>query len=398
MQKKLIAVAVAGALGAPVLAYAQASTVQVFGTLYTEYAQFSPGQYPNGPHTNVDMLQTPGSEIGFKGEEQLGGGMSAWFQCASTADTRGTSQNGWCSRNSAVGLKGGWGNAFIGNWDTPFKRVYGVNRIVNETGAWGDSFLMVGGSTTTDSRQNPGEFIRRQSNSINYDSPNFGGFQLMIGTNASTQSSGQTSGNPTNKPRLWSFGGTYNNGPLNIGLAYETHKDFAPASAAGNAVAIGGFSGTDKAWLGSIGYVYGPVKIGAMYTQQKFEPSPGTDLKVNAWQIAADWTIVGPHGVRAGYTKADDTKGSFAVSQAAGPAGIVGSASTRVANGGAGGTGATLWQISYVNTLSKRTEATIGYARLDNKNNAGYALGGLAQPTSAGTDQHAWGASLRHRF
>ena len=36
MQKKLLAVAVAGALGAPAAVMAQTSTVQIFGTAYIE--------------------------------------------------------------------------------------------------------------------------------------------------------------------------------------------------------------------------------------------------------------------------------------------------------------------------------------------------------------------------
>src|SRR4051812_11883209 len=114
MQKKLLAVAMAGALGAPAIALAQSSTVQVFCTLYAEYtvhvnqADAPPAAAPIG-RTSADFLQTPGSEIGFKGEEKLGGGLSAWFQCASTADVRGDSKDGWCSRNSAIGLKGGFG-------------------------------------------------------------------------------------------------------------------------------------------------------------------------------------------------------------------------------------------------------------------------------------------------
>src|SRR5690606_27635528 len=122
MQKKLIAVAVAGALAAPAAALAQ-STVQVYGTAYMEWGFINQGPdntaAPFDP-ANADVLQAPGSAVGFKGEEKLGGGMSAWFQCESSADLRGVNQNGFCSRNSAVGLKGSFGNAFIGIWDTPF--------------------------------------------------------------------------------------------------------------------------------------------------------------------------------------------------------------------------------------------------------------------------------------
>ena len=145
MQKKLLAVALAGAFGAPALALAQSSTVQVFGTMYGEYSvHVDQGDAPGGAsRSNADFIQTPGSEIGFKGEEKLGGGLSAWFQCASTADPRGQSQNGWCSRNSALGLKGGFGNVFIGNWDTPFKRTISPTAVGgNDTGIFGTAFLL----------------------------------------------------------------------------------------------------------------------------------------------------------------------------------------------------------------------------------------------------------------
>ena len=66
MQKKLLAVALAGAFGAPAMALAQSSTVQVFGTMYVEYTvHASQGDTPAGAgRSSADFLQTPGSEIG----------------------------------------------------------------------------------------------------------------------------------------------------------------------------------------------------------------------------------------------------------------------------------------------------------------------------------------------
>src|SRR3954464_12493252 len=143
MKKTVMAATLAAAFGAPTGALAQSSAVQIFGTIYVEYTvHANQGDAPGGvDRTGADFLQTPGSEIGFKGEEKLGGGLSAWFQCASTADPRGQSQNGWCSRNSALGLKGGFGNVFIGNWDTPFKRTISPWTVGgNDTGIWGTAF------------------------------------------------------------------------------------------------------------------------------------------------------------------------------------------------------------------------------------------------------------------
>jgi len=56
MNKKLMAVAVAGALAAPALAFAQASTVQIYGKLTYEYGIADQG---NG-RPNVDYADSPG--------------------------------------------------------------------------------------------------------------------------------------------------------------------------------------------------------------------------------------------------------------------------------------------------------------------------------------------------
>src|SRR3954468_4779909 len=166
MNKKVMTLAVAGAFAAPAAAFAQASNVQIFGTIYLEYAYAKQGPLgigaagangsPNSPAgsvnggdlVNVDIMQTPGSEIGIKGEEALGGGMSAWFQCTSTADIRASGTAGFCTRNSAIGVKGSFGNVYAGNWDMPMKRTTGAARIVSDTGIWGVGRMLYGDSST----------------------------------------------------------------------------------------------------------------------------------------------------------------------------------------------------------------------------------------------------------
>jgi len=64
MNKKLMALAVAGAFAAPAAAFAQASNVQIFGTMYLEYAYAKQGAIAGpsgGDLVNVDIMQTPGS-------------------------------------------------------------------------------------------------------------------------------------------------------------------------------------------------------------------------------------------------------------------------------------------------------------------------------------------------
>ncbi len=413
MNKKLLAVAVAGALGSPAVVLAQTSTVQIYGTMYVEYSFADQGS-GIGPAFNersdVDFLQTPGANVGFKGEEKLGGGLSAWFQCESTADPRGQGQEGWCSRNSALGMKGGFGNLFIGNWDTPFKRTMGPGNVgSNDTGIWGSAFLLTAGSTTTGLGGTTngivrGAFRRRQNTSINYDSPRFGGFQVMAAYTSAQSATATLDGANNNKPRVMSLGAQYSAGPIYIAGGYEMHDEFHtfPGAGAGVPVVAGSpRNGDDKGWHIAAAYTWGPVRFGGIYTRQKFETgtvAAPTDSKVSAWHLGVDWKIVGPHGLRAGYTKAGDMKGT------PGAVAIAGSAATRPAVPAAGlpnDTSADLWQIRYVYTFSKRTEFNFGFVKLDNDGGATYSLGGLTGGVAAmapGTNQDAWAASLRHRF
>ena len=416
MQKKLMAVAVAGVLGAPAVALAQSSTVQVFGTMYIEYSIADQGgnaAVPSLERTTADYIQTPGSEVGFKGEEKLGGGLSAWFQCTSTADPRGISQNGWCSRNSALGMKGAFGNVFIGNWDTPFKRTISPSNVGgNDTGSWGTAFLLTGGSTTTawpgqaaGSGASAGRaiFKRRQNSSINYDSPNFGGFQVMVATTAAQASTGTLDAANNNKARIMSVGGQYSAGPIYVGVGYEIHKDANGVSGV-PVVAGSPREGDDTGWHIGAAYTWGPVKFGGLYTRQKVEmgtvAAPG-DVRYRAWHLGVDWKIVGPHGLRAAYTRAQDTRGTPGTAFAAGVGGngVVrpGVAPIGVSNDN----GAKLYQIRYVYTFSKRTEFNFGYVKLDNDSVGTYNLGGLTGGPAAmrpGENQDAWVMSLRHTF
>ena len=426
MQKRLMAVAVAGALAAPAAVMAQ-STVQVYGNLYMEYAFTKQGRSTptNAAGTNfadrvdADIFQTGGSAIGFKGQEKLGGGMSAWFQCESTADPRGVSQNGWCGRNSAVGLKGGFGNFFVGNWDTPFKRARVGNIGGRDTGVFGTAFLLYGNSTTTGDGADAGVFARRQRNSINYDSPKFGGFQFMASTSTTNASTGLTSTAAEAKARVWSLGGAYAQGPLTIAAGYERHKNHYSNAVRGTGAISGLANGTttfavakvDATTAGdesgyhiSAAYAFGNVKVGGTFTEQEADTlaaaaAAPSKVKVKAYHVGVEWKLSGPHNVHFGYTRADDVKG-LAGAQMAPVAGTsVGLRPTVPAAGTS--SGADMWQVRYLHDFSKRTTGSLGYVSLKNDRGASYDLGGLnygGNLQSSGAKQSAIAASIQHRF
>ena len=393
MNKKLLATAVAGAFAAPALVYAQNATVQVYGRANVEYGYVDQGS----GRPNQDMFQTPGgSAVGFKGQEQLGGGLSAWFQCESSADVRGLNQDGFCSRNSAIGLRGGWGNVFFGKWDTPFKRAGAVGTVgTGETGVQGAAFLTFGNSTGGGASGGQGAsqslsrivWKRRETSTINYESPDFSGFKVGAAYSAANATS-VVDATTAPKPRVGSLGATYSNGPLNVGLAYEKHWEFG---------GIGG-DNDDRAWtIGASYNLMGNLLIGIQYIDQKYETSTTSEVKKKNWHIGADWNFAGPHHVLGVWTRAGDSKGNATAAQTA-AAGLTTGNGAIVAPGG--DTGGDFWSIQYGYDFSKRTIGRIGYVRVSNDTNARYSLGGLATvpAASAGTDQSAFFLYGQHNW
>src|SRR5882672_4784078 len=92
MNKKLLAVAVAGALAAPVVAFAQ-SSVTMYGSIDVAYVS---KVNKTGSGVTASSVQgigegwQAGNRIGFRGSEDLGGRMSALFNIEQGIDiTRG---------------------------------------------------------------------------------------------------------------------------------------------------------------------------------------------------------------------------------------------------------------------------------------------------------------------
>jgi len=410
MNKKLMAMAVAGALATPMAALAQTSTVQIYGLINAEYGFVdNPDTTAGAGRSNTDTINSGASRIGFKGEERLGGGLSAWFQCESSLEFLGgggpTSGN-WCDRNSALGLKGGFGNVYIGTWDAPMKRVSGVTRITNETGWTGTQTMTLSNGGAWN-----GTFSRRNAHTVNYDTPNWGGFSAsgqyttlqairgLGGTNAGIDA-GTPPGNvsPTPKGRAWSVSAQYTGGPFYIGAAYTRSDDDKSAGRRDN----GNDGGRDDAWLIGATYTFGPVKVGLTYIDAQIDcvrttatgagscgtganPGgwPGTGFTQNqerkSWNLAADWNIAGPHTLRAGYANAGDIDRDGAAT----------------ANDGA-----KLYQIGYIYSLSKRTQVGVAYARQDNDSAGTYSLtgGGGGAGVRAGDTQSVINFQMVHTF
>lgn len=372
MNKKLIAMAVAGALGAPGVALAQASTVQIYGRFNVDYGVSV--RQPNtaaglNRHT-ADLLDSGSSRLGFKGEEKLGGGMSAWFQCETQIEALAPdAPAGWCGRNSALGLKGDFGNVFIGLWDAPIKDAFGATRMTQNAGFLGTRHMMLRGPGAPIPAANRFNFSVRQPNSVNYESPQFGGFQARAQYTTAQNALNALSTDARAKRRNLGLGADYRQGPLVVAAAWAKHEDAAVAGR------------DDTGWALGATYKIGEFKGGITYTNLEKEPTATTDVRRKSWNLALEYDMPGPGSILLVHTRAGDFKG------------------TTTGVGGAGpDTGAKKWMIGYNHGLSKRTTARVTYVRLNNDSRGTYSFTENFSADVLGDNASALVLSLDHRF
>jgi len=405
MNKKLMAVAVAGALSVPGMALAQ---VQIGGSINLLYYQHDP---KNGASSKSDIAELAEPELYIRAEEKLGGGMSVWMQCASSFDVLGAAAEGLCSRNSAIGMKGGFGNVFFGNWDQPQKLVF------NQARGWfsgtnalfgGSANLLFGGSASgvsnpvqsvtaspviggttgaaTANSANAERFYRRQANTLNYHSPNWGGFTLQGSYSADRESTGRPESS-TLSPRMYGLAGNFNMGGLWVGVGYEAHEDWNAANTTVGTGASQYGGGSDTNFTVGVAYRFGfGLSLRGVYSESEYEVSNTGNMKVKGYGMYSDWRIAGPHTVRLAYVLGESPTGN--TSQNVGvyraPAG---------ATVDAGGENFTL---AYSYAFSKRTEGSIAYNEMKNDARGTFSLGKSA--ATVGGKQTAMGIVLRHRF
>src|ERR1700741_2842923 len=151
MHKKLLTVAVAGALAAPCIALAQ-SSVEVYGTINMAFGQF---KYSEGTAANISSVSKwdvaqGASNYGLRGRENIGGGLTAWFQIEQNAPMERSNNIAItpASRNSAVGIQGNFGNIFMGQWTTPWADLDALWS-VGTVGGWGPVTSIIGRRETT---------------------------------------------------------------------------------------------------------------------------------------------------------------------------------------------------------------------------------------------------------
>ena len=165
MKKSLIALTLAAL---PVAAMAD---VTLYGTIKAG-VEVSRTKTTEGNVSTKDRTATEiadfGSKIGFKGHEHLGNNLNAIWQVEQNVSVAGTDK-GWGTRESFIGLEGGFGKIRAGKLNTALKDS-GDNVNAWESGSANEDVLQVSKIGRVESREI----------SVRYDSPVFAGFSGSV--------------------------------------------------------------------------------------------------------------------------------------------------------------------------------------------------------------------------
>ncbi len=248
MKKTLVAIAALAAVSS----FAQ-STVTLFGV-----ADVSLGSYKQGAPGTPAQIRVQdgatgglsGSRIGFRVNEDLGGGLNAFatIEMGANLDT-GTSGQGGITfgRQSFVGLGGGFGKVSLGRQYSAYDDLRGATDAFGHT-SFSPSLYGWGANPSGAQLGDGGNYSGRVDNQLKYNTPNFGGFSAAV-----TLGFGENKTALASAARTTGFHLLYANGPVTAGLAYQDEKPSQIAS-----LPVG-----QKFTLLAGGYDFGAFKLNA---------------------------------------------------------------------------------------------------------------------------------------
>lgn len=278
MKKSLVALAALAVVGA---ASAQ-STVTMYGIVDMGIATLKDAT-PFGDlnKSGVQQGTMSNSRIGFKGTEDLGGGLKANFvlEYAVNPDEKTTTMD---NRLGTVGLSGNFGALTVGRQYTPYHNVQAAMDLLGNLNA-------TPGYIVNQHDFNGG----RASNSVNYNSPTFSGFtgavQVSAGpTAAGTESTVASTSGASADGKGYGLSGIYAAGPLVAGVAYNSIT--APTSQVAGIGFITG--GANIAGFGTTAAVAAGVNAAGVPTAAVAATSASTEVKVWAAGASYDFNVV----------------------------------------------------------------------------------------------------------
>ena len=378
MNKKLLTLAIAGALVPFALPATAMAGVTISGYAHVSADSLNSGTISNGHSYGGSYLSSNVSNLVISGDTDLGGGLKALFS-AQTLLSLGSDNNPppgaftydqFSNGNTYVGLQDSFGTVAAGRNDSPMKQLgRAVDLFGNEIG---DSRNII--SKPADASVNTGDsFDERPGHTVFYVSPDLGGVTVKAAytmensaINAGTAST-LTLSNPTGKGSATSVSAVYDQGPLLAGLAYEYHS-----------ASIYGTSNAESAMRAAASFNFDPVRVTALY-QHDSNIAGVSSASLNVWGLGVAYTFIPDYAVKAQYYGAANV-------------------------GGTNNTGAHMVAVGLTHTFSKNASAYLDYAKTYNQTSADYGVssfyaghGNAATPptgVAAGTGADPYGVSL----
>ena len=242
MKKTMIALALASLSSASVILYGQ-----IKGGVETTFGNKLGGD--KNPGTTTQIVDY-GSRIGFKGHEHLTDNLDAIWQVESKVDIGGGSGRTFGTRDSFIGLKGGFGTVKVGYQQTPIKELNG------KLDQWEYDSSVAGLGTFT-----RGTDANRRATAVSYETPDLSGFTAKAYYSPSEQENGETTdalGAHKNKAKgIYGLSASYKNSGFFADVAGVYARGTTAAVAAGKkggyqALVQAGYE-SDK-WLAGLAY------------------------------------------------------------------------------------------------------------------------------------------------
>lgn len=351
MKKKVFKLALIARLAAPLATLADTANFIFYGKINVDVESVKSDKVatPATTATSLNRLQSNASRFGFKGSEDMGDGLQAVYQFEAQIDSVNdknakTPFNG--VRNSQIGLKGGFGTVFAGNWDTPFKAVHNKIELFDNTTVF--SVINLVGRTGNGSGK---DFNTRQNNVIQYWTPNISGFTGLVSyalDSAKTATVNKTS---------MSLSGAYENDMLYAGLGYESRADQTTTTKSDSAMRL----------LGAFKFPDG--QVGIMMERMSVANALTTTATQSNMELAGSYKV-GSSNLGVSFAKNGNYNG--------------------VTN-----TGAKQLSLRYGHNFSKRTELYGAYTSLSNDTGANY---GFYTGSAAGSKLSGLGLGMIHSF
>ncbi|BAL25913.1 porin [Azoarcus sp. KH32C] len=382
MQKKLIALAVAGLAAAPVFAQ---SNVTIYGVVD---AGLGVGHADNVDFRGVVGGVLSGNRIGFKGAEELGNGLKAVFQLEqgfNIDDGTFHQANRQFSRQAYVGLQGAFGTVSLGRQYAP-GYFAGYDAALSSNVSPQSVFSAGGGLTITPNSP------ARWNNAIAYTG-SFSGFTARAIYSANdTEAELHTPGVAVHAPGAddkFGLGLDYANGPLKVGAVFQyLHQARADIDTRAGAGFVTMQDKNQREW-----YVGGSYDFGFLEVDASFQAGKGVDYSVVNTKVAS----TDPDAVAFG---ADQSVRlwNVGVIVPVSAAGKVHVDYGRFTNKDSNDADARSWTLAYTHALSKRTTGYAAYQRVYNDKFAAFGAGQVSQLGVSDEQNSLLTVGMRHTF